>query len=152
MKLKNKLIILIFILIGGCGYQPLLTSNKMGDFYIKNINFTGDKELNNFLKINLKKYSENTVGEKIQVDVNTEYYKNEISKNASGSVEKFEITAKAVFFVTDQNSQKNKIIINESFTMDRQDDLNSEIRYERIIKQNFASSISNKLIIKLIKK
>ncbi len=152
MTIKNKLITLIFILLLSCGYQPLLTSSKMGNIYIENINFDGDKELNNFLKINLKKYSEKTDGKKIQVYVKTEYLKNEISKNATGSVAKFEITAKVIFLVTDQNSKKDEIIISESFTMNRLDDYNSEIRFERIIKQNFASSISNKLIVELIKK
>ena len=45
---------------------------------------------------------------KIQVYVKTEYSKNELSKDATGSVAKFEITAKVIFLVIDQNS-KNKL-------------------------------------------
>ena len=151
MIIKNKIIILIFILFVNCGYQPLLTTDKIGDIYIKNIDFEGDNELNNFLKINLKKYSKEKNVKKIQVYVKTEYSKNEIIKDATGSVAKFEIKAKVIFLVIDQNSKKDKIIITENFTMNRLDDLNSETKYERIIKQNFASSISNKLIIELLK-
>ena len=55
--------------------------------------------------------------------------------------------AEVLFLIEPSNK---KIKITEKKIMDSMDDKFEEARYERTIKQNFASSISNKLSLELI--
>ena len=48
---KNINIILIFFLTN-CGFTPIYLKIKL-NFSIEQVNYTGDRELNNFLKTNL---------------------------------------------------------------------------------------------------
>ena len=54
--IKKNLIILIFMFLNSCGFTPLYTNNSDVNFSIEQVNYTGDRELNNFLKTNLNKY------------------------------------------------------------------------------------------------
>ena len=46
-----SIITLIFFLVN-CGFTPIYLMNTDINFSIEKVNYTGDKELNNFLKIN----------------------------------------------------------------------------------------------------
>ena len=52
---KFKIIILssVMIFMVGCGYTPLLNTQNI-NFYISEINYEGDRNVNNYIKIILK--------------------------------------------------------------------------------------------------
>ena len=47
---KNILIISLLIFLSNCGFTPIYLNNKNINFSIEQVNYTGDRELNNFLK------------------------------------------------------------------------------------------------------
>ena len=46
--LKKTTLLLFLLLVYGCGYSPLLNSVE-NDFYIKNLTFKGDRQINNYI-------------------------------------------------------------------------------------------------------
>ena len=144
---KNLSIICLIFFLTNCGFTPIYLKNMDVDFSIEQINYTGDRELNNFLKTNLNQYKNEKVDNKIYIEVNSVYKKIVLSKDETGEVTNYRLEAEVKFLIKPINKE---IKITEKKIIDSMDDKFEEARYERSIKQNFASSISNKLTSELI--
>jgi len=139
---KNILIISLLIFLSNCGFTPIYLNNKNINFSIEQVNYTGDRELNNFLKTILNQYKNEKVDNKIFIETSTVYKKNILSKNKAGEVSDYQIEAEVIFLIKPSNK---KIKITEKKIMQSIEDKFEEARNERSIKQSFASSISKKL-------
>ena len=146
IKKKILYISLIFILTN-CGFTPIYLKNTNVNFSIEQVTYEGDRDLNNFLKTNLNQYKNQNVDNKITIEVDSIYRKVILSKDGTGEVANYQLEAEVLFLIKPSNK---KIKITEKKIMDSMDDKFEEARYERTIKQNFASSISNKLSLELI--
>ena len=146
IKKKIILISLIFLLTN-CGFSPIYVKNTNANFSIENVNYQGDRELNNFLKTNLNQYKNEKSNRKIFIEAKSEYEKIILTKNSSGDVTNYKLLARVTFLIKSNNE---KINISEEKIISSMDDKFEEARKERSIKQNFASSISNKLISELV--
>ena len=144
---KNIIIFSLILFLSNCGFTPIYLGNTNVNFSIEQIKYTGDRDLNNFLKTNLNQYKNDKIDNKIIIETNSVYKKNILSKNKAGEVSDYQIEAEVVFLIKPTNK---KIKITEKKIMKIMDDKFEEARNERSIKQNFASSISQKLISELI--
>tara|TARA_B110000008_G_scaffold177099_1_gene176654 strand:- start:28 stop:477 length:450 start_codon:yes stop_codon:yes gene_type:complete len=143
---KNLTIISLLFFLTNCGFTPIYLKNTDVKFSIDQVNYIGDREINNFLKTNLNHYKNKKINNKIYIETNTIYKKVVLSKDGTGEVTNYQLEAEVIFLIKPMNK---KIKITEKKIMDSMDDKFEESRYERSIKQNFASSISNKLISEL---
>ena len=146
--IKKKLVIisLIFVLTS-CGFTPIYLKNNNVNFSIEQVSYTGDRELNNFLKTNLNQYKNKDVDNKIYIEAKSEYNKIVLSKDGTGEVTNYELVAEVIFLIKSSNKE---IKISEKKIMSSMSDKFEETKYERSIKQSFAASIAYKLISKLI--
>ena len=142
IKKNISLIFLIFFLTN-CGFTPMYQNNTNINYSIEQVDYTGDRELNNFLKSNLNKYKNEKIDKKIFIEINSIYKKNILTKDGTGKITSYELEAVVIFLIQPLN---RKIQIIEKKIMNSMDDKFEETRQERIIKQSFVSSISNKLI------
>ena len=146
---KKHIIIYISLIffLTNCGFSPIYIKNTDANFSIENVNYQGDRELNNFLKINLNQYKNEKSNRKILIEATSEYEKIILTKNTESEVTNYELVAKVTFLIKSNNK---KINITEKKIISSMDDKFEEARKERATKQNFARSISNKLISELI--
>ena len=144
---KNIILISLIFFLTGCGFTPIYLKNTNVNFSIEQVNYTGDRELNNFLKSNLNQYKNENVDNKIYIEANSIYNKIILSKDKTGEATNYQLEAEVIFLIKPSNK---KIKITEKKIMDSMEDKFEEARYERTVKQNFASSISNKLSSELI--
>ena len=70
-----------------------------------------------------------------------------LSKDGTGEVTNYQLEAEVIFLIKSNNKE---IKITERKIIDSMSDKFEEARYERSIKQNFATSITNKLTSELI--
>ena len=147
MLKKNITILFLVLFLTNCGFTPIHLKNNDVNFSIEQINYTGDRDLNNFLKVNLDRYKNEKINNKVFINVETKYEKNVLSKDSTGKVTSFQLKVEAIFLIKSTNK---RIKITEKKNMDSMDDKYEEARYEKSIKQSFAYSISNKLISELI--
>ena len=144
---KNIIFISLIFFLTHCGFSPVYVKNTNINFSIENINYKGDRDLNNFIKTNLDQYKDNKSDRKILIETVSKYEKVILTKNAAGEVTNYKLIAKVTFLIKPINK---KINITEQEIISSMDDKFEETRKERATKQNFARSISNKLISELV--
>jgi len=147
MMKKNILYISLIFFFTSCGFSPIYLKNTDVNFSIEQVTYTGDRDLNNFLRTNISQYKNSNVDNKIYVEANSIYRKIILSKDGAGEVTNYQLEAEVIFLIKPSNKQ---IKITEKKIMDSMSDKFEEDRFERTTKQNFASSISNKLSLELI--
>jgi outer membrane lipopolysaccharide assembly protein LptE/RlpB len=144
---KNIILISLIFFLTNCGFTPIYLKNNNVNFSIEQVNYTGDRELNNFLKTNLSKYKNKKNENKIYVDIESKYEKIILSKDGAGEVSNYQLKAEVIFLIKSTNK---KIKIIEKSVMKSISDKFEEESNETSIKENFASSISYKFASELI--
>jgi len=144
---KNIIIVCLILFLNSCGFTPIYLKKNDIKFSIEQVNYSGDRDLNNFLKINLDQYKNEKIDNKISIDAKSTYKKIILSKDGTGEVTNYQLEAEVIFLIKSNNKE---IKITEKKIIDSMSDKFEEARYERSIKQNFASTITNKLISELI--
>ena len=146
----KKILSIVFILglLSNCEYKPIYSNLNKADYQINILEFTGDKELNKFIIKNLNKHNQNKSNEKIDIKINTKYLKNILAKNTAGSITDYQAEAITTFKIN-KNTITETLIIKEKFNYQKLSDKYEEKSYEEAIKRNLATSISQKLILRL---
>ena len=144
---KHILLISLIFFLTHCGFSPIYMKNTNTNFSIENVSYKGDRDLNNFLKTNLNQYKNDEYNRKILIEATSEYEKIILTKNTLSEVTNYKLIANVTFVIKSTNK---KINITEEKIISSMDDKFEEARKERATKQNFARSISNKLISELV--
>jgi outer membrane lipopolysaccharide assembly protein LptE/RlpB len=147
MLKKNIITLSLILFLANCGFTSIYVQNKNINFSIEQIEYTGDRDFNNFLKINLDRYKNEKDNNKIFLNVDSKYKKSILSKDSTGKITSYRIEIEVIFTVKSTNK---KIRISEKKIIDSKEDKFDEARYEKSIKQSFAYSISNKLVSELV--
>ena len=145
---KIFLIIVSLNLLNHCEYKPVYSNQNNVDYKIIITSFNGDKFINNLVAENLKKNSKDQSNEIIDVSFDTEYTKNVLAKNSIGTITDYQSNEIATF-VLKKGENIERFVVNEKFNFQKMADKYEERNYERTIKKNIATSISQKLILKL---
>ena len=149
--MKNVILIALIFFLSGCGYSSVYNSQKTIDFQINIEEMKGDNEFNNLIKKDLKLFSNHNSQKKYLLKINSNYKKVITSKNSAGVASNYNIVATVVI----EMKINNKIDIfqfQESINIKPNSNAFEQQNYEKNIKRNFASSIREDLIIKILDK
>ena len=146
---KFFLLILVTFLLNHCGFTPLYSNKSNNKFSIVDLTMKGDRTINNYIKINLYQLLNDNNEKQFTINVATKYNKSVLSKDKTAKITEYEISSISVFEVSSNNRFIKKITISEKKNMNNIEDEFEEQKEERIIKQNFASTTSKKLITEL---
>ena len=105
----------------------------------------GDREMNNLIKNEINLYSNKDSVFKFDITILSKFEKVAISKNSSGIITDYELSANSIFTIN-FNGEVQKIKLNEAMNITKQTNTFEQDAYEKNIKRNFASSIREKLI------
>ena len=142
--IKKFTIIIALIILTGCGFTPMHSKKNNNNFSIEQINFSGERELNNFLKIGLTRYKSSS-DKKFFIDVESEFSKIILTKDKTGKATNYELIANVTFKL----KSNKKIEFAERKIIKNLNDNFEQTKQERSVKQIFATSIINKLINQL---
>ena len=146
--MRNIILICCLVFLSSCGYTSIYKNQKTQDFQINIIQMTGDKELNNLIKNEIGLYSNLNSNIKYDISIESKYEKIIISKNSSGVATDFKILANTKVKVNINNETKN-LEFNEKINIKNSSNSFEQKKYERNIKGSFASSIREKIFIKI---
>ena len=149
--MKNLILVLFLIFLNSCGYTPVYKNQKSQDFQINIFEMTGDNEINNLIKNDLKFYSNRNSNIEYNISINSNYQKVIVSKNSAGVATDYKLIAETVISF-DKEGKNNILNFNENINIKSNSNSYEQNNYEKSIKKNFASSISNKFIIKILNK
>ena len=142
--IKKFIIIISLIILAGCGFTPMHSKKNNNNFSIELINFSGERELSNFLKIGLMRYK-NSSDRRFLIDMESEFSKIILTKDKTGKVTNFELVANVTFKL----KSNKKIEFSEKKIIENLNDNFEQVKQERAVKQIFATSMINKLISQL---
>ena len=146
----KRILTLVFILnfLSSCEYKPIYSSSNKVNYQIIITDLSGDIKLNKYIVENLEKNSQKNSTEIINIKINSKYSRKVLAKNSLGSTTDYQ--AKAITeFEINKNDNTEKLEFTEKFNYQKGSDNYEEKSYEQNIKRNLASSISQKLILRL---
>ena len=143
--MKNIAILTFVLFLSHCGYSSIYKNQQSLDFQLNIIKTEGDYEMNNFIKNEIKLYS-NTESQNIyNIEIDTEYKKEVLTKNSSGVITDYNLSVVSIFSIN-LKSENKTFQFEENINIKNQTDTFEQNTYEKNIKRNFASSIRGKLI------
>ena len=148
----NKKIIYLFIilLLQSCGYVPTYSNLNQNNqkINIQIIDSKGDNNINEIIKFKLSKYKNINSEKKYLIKINSNYEKIILSKSKTGSIDQYQLKS-TVSFEVKFNDLTKVITIEEESNLKTNTDKFQESIYENKVKQNFGSTIVNKLLLEL---
>ncbi len=146
--MKKYFYIIILIFLSQCGYSALYDNKNGGEISITILDMKGDNKMNNLIKSELTNYINRDKEKNYEIEVNTNYYKSIISKDKKGVASEYKLVANINFKIYYKEKEFDLSIEEKLNTKNSSNSF--ELRnYEQIIKNNFAESIKEKLILKL---
>ena len=150
MKINKILTILTFFLLFSCGFEPIYSQKKIDSNYtftIASIGFSGNNNINQYLKNNLVVYTNNEDKEiKYDLIINSSITKTITSKNKKGNPEIFYTKIQINVDIIENNQIKNKTIFEEGFEYKNKSSKFKLNEYEKNIQKNLTNKISKDLI------
>ncbi len=140
---------MLFNVLTHCGFTPLYSNKTNINFSISSIQFEGDRTINNLLKSNLNQYKNNDYDRKFDIIVISNYEKNTLSKDKAANTTSYELSLNSKFNIKYNNGKIKKLEFSEKKIMNNISDNFEEKKNETIHKENFASSVYNKLLAEL---
>lgn len=141
---KFFIITIILILINGCSYQPIF-SNKEYDFKFVNINFEGDKKINNNIKSKLT--SETDDGKKYDIFFTSRKEKEIVSSNEKGDPKIYKLKIYVEYSLEENGKKIFDDIIIEQVNYNNMTDKFKLSQYETNIINDLSNNIASRIIV-----
>ena len=145
-----KKIIIPFILVlvlNSCGYSPIY-STKYQDFKIDNLDFKGERKINEILRKRLVSYTKIASAEKVyDVTINSSLEKNIDSKDKKGNPAQFSLRINIDLIIVDKFDKTLQINFNEKKSYNNKEKKFELKRYESILIRNMSEKILSDIIL-----
>ena len=148
--IKNLTFFLFFFILTNCGFSPIYYGNQNTDFKIEITNISGDRDMNNLIKSNLIRYSNEDEIEVIKIKIYSTYNKKSLAKDTTGKTTDYRIETD-FSFEAEIKGELQKINISETFDYRNIDDTIELIKYEDTVKQNIANIVVQKFISQIMR-
>ena len=147
MKKILYISLLILLLNYGCGFSPKYKGFTGVDFNLQLNNLNGDRDLNNAINSQINRYkSKKEDYDLIALEIKSNFEKISVAKNSKGETTKYNLKAIVNIKISSENKSRELILI-EEFKIDKINDSVEEANYIKIIKNDFAQSFVERLII-----
>lgn len=145
--MKKIFLFISIFFIYNCGYSSLYLEGKK-DILINLKEITGDFELNNYIKNDLKISSDRDSSNIFELIAETKYEKIILTKDAAGVATDYRLDLSVKFTILSENNKT--VSYKESFKIKNMNEKFEQSNYEKEIKRNFSENIKDKLILKLL--
>ena len=150
MNLKKIITTLSFLLLLSCGYEPIYSKKKINSNYnlsINTINFEGDNKVNQILKNKLRKtINSEKKSTELNLNLNSRVSKTITSKDKKGNPIRFSLKIMISLEIFESKISKGKTNFEEKFEYNNKSNKFDLSKYEKNIKDNLISELSNKII------
>ena len=150
MNLKKIITTLSFLLLLSCGYEPIYSTKQINsnyNFSINTINYIGNNRVNQILKNKLKKIlNKEKKSIELNLNLNSMVEKVVTSKDKKGNPIRFAIKIIIDLEVFESAILKGKRNFEEKFEYNNKSNKFDLNKYEKNIKDNLISELSNEII------
>ena len=144
-----KLLLLLFLT--SCGYEAMHSKKNTinYNFSISEINFNGDREINQKIKAKLNNYTLDKKDKNFILKISSNSKKITLSKDIQGNATNFQKIIVMSVEVLMNDKFKNSFIIMENFDYNNNPNKFDLRKYEKEIKNNLTETAVDRLIFKL---
>ena len=145
----KKIIIpfILFLVLNSCGYSPIY-STKYQDFKIDNLDFKGERKINEIVRKSLVSYTKIASAEKVyDVTINSSLQKNIDTKDKKGNPAQFSLRINVDLIIVDKFDKTLQINFNEKNSYNNKDKKFELKIYENSLIQNMSEKIHSDIII-----
>ncbi len=145
--MKKKILILLILFLTSCGYQPIYINQNDNNFLFKEIQLSGNKNINRKVlsavgfKEDEKNYSF------IYLNLRSNKIITESSKDSKGQVESYKMLIVLSLELKDKNNNLLTKSFSENFSYNKQANKFDLVEYERDVESNLTKKIIEDLII-----
>jgi len=149
--LKKKILLILFLFLSYCGYEAIHSKkNSINyDFFIEELTFFGDRNINLKIKEKINNYTLNEKDKKFTLIINSSQKKIILAKDISGNPTNFKSTVIINVKVLMKDNFKNNLQIIENFNYNNISNKFELKKYESEIRNNLSETATDKLIFKL---
>jgi hypothetical protein len=147
--MKNITSIILVLFLYNCGYTSIYKNQKSQDFRINVIATKGDNEMNSLIKNEMRLYSNVNSTNIYNIEIDTNYKKEILTKDSAGVITDYKLSVTSIVLIN-LKERAEIIELEESINIKNQSDTFEQNIYEKDVKRNFASSIREKLILKIL--
>ena len=151
MKKNLKTIFALFciIILNNCGYTPLLDSKKV-NFYISDLDISGDRQLVNLLSNKLEKFKTyNGNAKEYSLDIFNSYEKVLVNKDDSGNPKNYNVVITTNLNIITNQTKTEKIFVRKK-SLEAQDRKIKEKEMEKKFKRDLADLIGEDIVFFLM--
>ena len=150
INLKKNIFLLIFVFTIGCGFSPLLNSEKI-NFYISDLKLEGDREVNKYILQNLKKFKQTRDNsKKYNLIISSNYQKEIINKDDKGNPKNYNLNAKINVNIILNGENINNKTFERNILLSAKTKKITEIKLEKKYKENMSNLLSEDIVFFLI--
>ena len=144
-----KLLLLLFLT--SCGYEAMHSKKNTinYNFSISEIDFNGDREINQKIKARLNNYTLDKKDKSFILKISSNSKKTTLSKDIQGNATNFQKTIAISVEILMNDKFKNSFIIMENFDYNNNSNKFDLRKYEKEIKNNLTETAVDRLIFKL---
>ena len=145
--MKKKILILLILFLTSCGYQPIYINQNDNNFLFKEIQLSGNKNINRKVlsavgfKEDEKNYSF------IYLNLRSNKIITDSSKDSKGQVESYKMLIVLSLELKDKNNNLLTKSFSENFSYNKQANKFDLVEYERDVESNLTKKIIEDLII-----
>tara|TARA_B100001093_G_scaffold497668_1_gene544853 strand:- start:79 stop:525 length:447 start_codon:yes stop_codon:yes gene_type:complete len=145
----NKILIIIFVFIMGCGYQPIYVNKQQDNYVFKSIKLIGDRKINKKIVTALNLKEDNNLVEENKIILTSDKKIEETSKDSKGKVQSFRTLINVKLII-----QKNKKIVDTkkfsvNFSYNNKENNFDLANYQKEIENNLTTQIIQKILMHL---
>jgi|TARA_Y100000294_G_scaffold138663_1_gene132007 outer membrane lipopolysaccharide assembly protein LptE/RlpB len=146
INLKKNILLFIFVFATGCGFSPLLNSEKI-DFYISDLKIEGDREVNKYILHNFKKFKKpRDNSKKYNLIISSNYQKKIINKDNKGNPKNYDLRVKINVNIISSGENTNNKIFERNISLSAKSKKITEIELERKYKENLSNLLSEDIV------
>ena len=150
MNLKKIITTLSFLILLSCGYEPIYSNKQINSTYnlsINTINYIGDSKVSQILKNKIKKIlNKEKKSTGLNLNLNSRVEKVVTSKDKKGNPIRYSIEIIINLEVFESGVLKGKTNLEEKFEYNNKSNKFDLKQYEKNIKDNLISKLSNEII------
>lgn len=139
MRKKFILILIVFFSLSGCGYSPIYSGLDNKSFKFNILKIVGDNEMNNIVSLKLKDVTNQNSSNILNLNINTEFSRNILSKNKEGKATSYSLKTFITFEVINNNGSDEYVFAKEIKTQNMDNEFELK-EYEKTVKSNFIDS------------